>query len=171
MNKQEMQEKAKAATAKAKDSLSKMTSSLPPEVKERVSNTKTWLRFVLVVVLFTVISLFLFRLLLWVTGILILVQFLFMLFTGGTNPALNTINRGLARYVGQVWEYLLFCSDRFPIPDWIRNFSTSGSNNQPTPPPVQPQSTPSAAVTSADPADVDIQDTRQDSADGQNRGI
>ncbi len=156
MNKQEMQAKAREGQAKAKDGVSRMASALPPELRQRVSNTNTWLRFVFVFVLFTVIYFFLFRLLLWVTGLLILTQFLFMLFTGGTNTVLNNLNRRLATYVGQIWEYLLFCSDRFPLPDWLRNLSSSSSSaDQPTPP-------------STDPAtDVRSDDTRAESSDSR----
>lgn len=175
MNKQEMQAKAREMQAKAKDGVSRMTNALPPEVRQRVSNKNIWLRFLLVFVLFVVVALFLLDLLLWVTGLLLLAQFFFMLFTGSTNTTLNNINGGLARYVGQVWEYLLFCSDRFPIPDWVRNFSSSGSASapaQPTPRPVEPETYP-ASVTSND---VEIkeapsQDTQPDFQDGQNRNI
>lgn len=152
MNKQEMQAKAREVQAKAKDGVSRMASALPPELRQRVSNTNTWLRFALVFILFIVIYFFLFRLLLWVTGVLILAQFLFMLFTGGTNTALNNLNRGLATYVGQVWEYLLFCSDRFPLPDWLRNLSSSGSSPTQPPPP---------------PADVSSQDAQAESSDSR----
>ncbi len=169
MNTHEMQEKAKAATAKAKDSLSKMTDALPPEVKARVSNTHTWIRFVLVVILFTVIALFLFRVLLWATGLLIVVQFLFMLFTGNTNPALNNINRGLARYVGQVWEYLLFCSERFPLPDWVRNL-TSSSASEPTQQPA-PANTQPAAQSVAPASEWKSSETQGDVPNDPNRSI
>ena len=173
MNKQEMQAKAREMQAKAKDGVSRMTSALPPEVRQRVSNKNIWLRFLMVFVLFVVVAWFLLRLLLWVTGLLLLAQFFFMLFTGSTNTTLNNINRGLARYVGQVWEYLLFCSDRFPIPDWVRNFSSSGSGSasspaQPAPQPVEPETGP----VSVTPDSSDSGPTTQSNApDEHNRNI
>jgi hypothetical protein len=51
-----------------------------------------------------------------VVGVVVLLQFLHVLFTGETNPRLKDLGLSLARYVYQVVEYLTFNTEVRPFP-------------------------------------------------------
>jgi len=81
-----------------------------------IKSHSTWLRlfFMLVVVLLYGVS----RI---VTGAVIVLQFFWMLFTGGTSKQLQDLGQGLATYTYQIILYLTFNSEQRPFPfdaDW-----------------------------------------------------
>ena len=147
MNTQEMKDKAK-------DVMSSVAHAVPEDIKQRVSNKKTWFKLLPVLLVFVLFAWLLVGILVWITGLLMLVQFGFVLFTGHTNVPLNNINRGLARYVGQLWEYLLFCSDRFPLPEWLSNslgsLNNRGGSTESSPPAQQQPTTHSPSSSHSD---------------------
>lgn len=87
--------------------------------KSFTSNIKSrtaWLRlfFMLVVVLLYGVS----RI---VTGAVVILQFFWVLFTGGTNKQLRELGQALATYTYQIILYLTFNSEQRPFPfdtDW-----------------------------------------------------
>ena len=85
----------------------KSTKSFSGNIKSRSS----WLRlfFMLVVVVLYGIS----RI---VTGAVVVLQFFWMLFTGGTNIKLRGLGQALATYTYQIILYLTFNSEQRPFP-------------------------------------------------------
>lgn len=56
-----------------------------------------------------------------VVGAVVVVQFFWVLFTGGVNQSLETFGQSLATYTYQIIRYLTFVSDERPFPfdaDW-----------------------------------------------------
>jgi hypothetical protein len=81
-----------------------------------IKSHSTWLRlfFMVVVVLLYGVS----RI---VTGAVIVLQFFWVLFTGGINKQLQDLGQALATYTYQIILYLTFNSDQRPFPfdsDW-----------------------------------------------------
>jgi hypothetical protein len=88
----------------------------PNSVIENVKTRSTWLRlfFMFVVILLYWVS----RL---VVGVVVLLQFFWVLFTGETNKPLETFGQSLATYTYQVIRYLTFNTEERPFPfdlDW-----------------------------------------------------
>ena len=88
----------------------------PLSVKEHVKQRSTWLRlfFMLVVVLLYTVS----RI---VIGVVVLLQFFWVLFTGETNRQLEAFGQSLATYTYQIVRYLTFNTEERPFPfdlDW-----------------------------------------------------
>jgi hypothetical protein len=86
-----------------------------PTVGDHVRSKSTWLR-LLYMLLFAAA---------WgltrvVVGAVIVLQFLWLLFTGATNPRLTVFGQGLATYTYEILLYLTFNTDRRPWPfaDW-----------------------------------------------------
>jgi hypothetical protein len=90
--------------------------SEPGDIQQHIKSRTTWLRllFMLVLVLIYGVS----RL---VVGAVVLLQFLWVLFTGETNERLRELGQSLATYTYQVIRYLTYNTDSRPFPfddDW-----------------------------------------------------
>jgi len=88
----------------------------PVPVKENMKNRSTWRRlfFMLVMVLLYSVS----RV---VVGMVVLLQFFWVLFTAATNESLETLGQSLATYTYQLILYLTFNTEERPFPfdlDW-----------------------------------------------------
>ena len=56
-----------------------------------------------------------------VVGLVVVLQFFWVLFTGNTNPSLQSLAQSLATYTYQITRYLMFVSEERPFPfdaDW-----------------------------------------------------
>ena len=85
-------------------------------LKHHVKSRATWLRlfFMLVVVLLYGVS----RV---VVGAVVVLQFFWLLFSGGTNTRLQLLGQALATYTYQIILYLTFNTEQRPFPfdaDW-----------------------------------------------------
>lgn len=85
-------------------------------IEDNLKSRSTWMRFV-----FMCLS----ALLLWIAGVVgifvVVVGFLWVLFTGDVNRQLQTVGNSLATYVQQIVRYLTFNTDDRPFPlggDW-----------------------------------------------------
>ena len=79
--------------------------------RKNLTNTKTWMRLVymiLFVVAFNVAEL--------VLGVVVLVQFLFQLFTGQSNERLRTLGQGIGAYIYEIIVFLSYHPDDKPFP-------------------------------------------------------
>ena len=107
-----------------------MTNEVPPKdhvgdhyeerpqsnLERNLASGKTWLRlfFMLVVLLLWAVS----RI---VVGVVVLLQFFHVLFTGETNDKLKHLGEQLARYTYQIVAYLTYNTEHRPFPfdlDW-----------------------------------------------------
>lgn len=85
-------------------------------LEKNVKSRSTWLRlfFMIVIAILYGVS----RL---VVGLVVVLQFFWVLFTGKTNPPLENFAQSLATYTYQIIRYLTFVSDQRPFPfdmDW-----------------------------------------------------
>jgi len=85
-------------------------------VKENLKKRSTWLRlfFMLVIILLYSVS----RV---VVGMVVLLQFFWVLFTSETNKSLESLGQSLATYTYQIVRYLTFNTEERPFPfdlDW-----------------------------------------------------
>ncbi len=82
-----------------------------PAFEEHLKSRSTWLRllFMIVMVVFYAVS----RL---VVTLVVVVQFLHVLFTGETNERLKHLGRSLAAYTLQILLYLTFNTEERPFP-------------------------------------------------------
>ena len=86
------------------------------EFEEHIKSRTTWLRLV-----FMVVFVFLYGISRFVVGAVVLLQFLWVLFTGETNERLRTLGQSLATYTYQIVRYLTYNTDSRPFPfddDW-----------------------------------------------------
>jgi len=88
----------------------------PMTMKNHLKTRSTWLRlfFMFVVMLLYSVS----RV---VVGVVILLQFFWVLFTGETNNSLEKLGQSLATYTYQIIRYLTFNTEERPFPfdlDW-----------------------------------------------------
>ena len=88
----------------------------PMPVKKNLRRQSTWLRlfFMLVVILLYWVA----RL---VVGMVVLLQFFWVLFTGETNKSLERLGQSLATYTYQIIRYLTYNTEERPFPfdlDW-----------------------------------------------------
>lgn len=82
-----------------------------PAIEENLKSRSTWLRLVFMFVFYilgSVASL--------VVSVVIVLGFLWVLFTGGTNEQLKRTGQGIATYLAQIIEYLTYNSDVRPFP-------------------------------------------------------
>lgn len=88
------------------------------ELKTNLRKRQTWLRG-LYMLLFIVI----FHVAEFVVGAVVLLQFLFTLFTGNTNTRLLNFGQSLSQYVYQILCFLTFNSEAMPFPfaDWPKS--------------------------------------------------
>lgn len=84
-------------------------------LEQNLKQRSTWRR-----LLFMLLFLFLWGVSRVVTAAVVLIQFLWVLFTGQTNEQLLKLGQGLATYSYQIVLYLTFNSDQrpFPFTDW-----------------------------------------------------
>jgi hypothetical protein len=100
-----------------KDHVADHSEQRPPSTLERnLSSSRTWLRlfFMLVVLLLWAVS----RI---VIGVVVLLQFFHVLFTGEVNEKLRHLGEQLARYSYQIVAYLTYNTEHRPFPfdlDW-----------------------------------------------------
>lgn len=88
----------------------------PGDFEEHIKSRTTWLR-----LLFMLILVFLYAVSRVVVGAVVLLQFLWVLFTGETNERLKGLGQALATYTYQVIRYLTYNTDSRPFPfddDW-----------------------------------------------------
>lgn len=85
------------------------------EIKEKLSNTETWIRGIYIILFLLILGLTKF-----IIGALVLFQFLSSLITGSTNERLVEFGQSLAAYVSQVVLYLCYSTNDKPYPfsDW-----------------------------------------------------
>ena len=79
--------------------------------KKNLTDTKTWMRLVymiLFVIAFNVAEI--------VLGAVVIVQFLFQLFTGQSNERLRTLGQGLGAYIYEIIVFLTYHADDKPFP-------------------------------------------------------
>jgi hypothetical protein len=85
------------------------------EIKENLQKQSTWLRglYMLMFALFYGLAEI-------VLFAVVIIQFLFELFTGNTNPRLLKLGQGIATYIYQIIQFLTFNSDykSYPFGAW-----------------------------------------------------
>lgn len=88
---------------------------MDPELKENLRKRQTWLRG-----LYMVLFILAFHVAEFVLGAVVLLQFLFTLFTGNTNLRLLQFGQNLSEYVYQILRFLTFNTEDMPFPfsDW-----------------------------------------------------
>ena len=85
-------------------------------IEENIKSRATWLRG-----LFMLVFVFIYALSRLVVGAVVLLQFLWVLFTGEVNERLRGLGQSLADYTSQIIRYLTYNSERRPFPfdeDW-----------------------------------------------------
>jgi hypothetical protein len=91
-------------------------SAAPGNLERNLRTRSTWLR-----LLFMIVIAICHELARLVGGVVVLLQFLHVLFTGKPNERLKDVGLSLAQYVYQVVEYLTFNTEVRPFPfdaDW-----------------------------------------------------
>ena len=86
------------------------------DIKSKLANPDHWLR-LLIMLGFSFVLFIIAR---FVLSIVMLVQWILVLFTGETNQRLKEFTAGVNRYAYQIMEYMCFNSDErpFPFSDW-----------------------------------------------------
>jgi Flp pilus assembly protein TadB len=85
-------------------------------IETHLKSRPTWLRLVFMLIFYALISVAAL-----VSTVVVVLGFLWVLFTGDTNPQLKKTGQSLATYLSQVLRYLTFNSDERPFPfdlDW-----------------------------------------------------
>jgi hypothetical protein len=85
-------------------------------IEENIKSRSTWLRG-----LFMLVFVFIYALSRFVVGAVVLLQFLWVLFTGEINERLRMLGQSLAIYTSQIIRYLTYNSEQRPFPfdeDW-----------------------------------------------------
>jgi len=85
------------------------------EIKEKLSNTNTWIRG-----LYMLLFLFIMGAAKFAIGVLVLFQFLTHLFAGNINERLVSFSSSLAQYISQIILYVCYVTEEKPFPfnDW-----------------------------------------------------
>lgn len=86
------------------------------ELEENIKSRSTWLR-----LLFMIVIVLLYGISRIVLGAVVVLQFLWVLFTGEPNGRLTGLGQSLATYTYQIVRYLTFNTDSRPFPfddDW-----------------------------------------------------
>lgn len=79
--------------------------------EEHVKSRSTWLRLVFMIIMWV-----LYEVTRFVTAVVVILQFLHVLFTGETNPRLKDFGQSLAAYTHQMVSYLTFNTEVRPFP-------------------------------------------------------
>lgn len=82
-----------------------------PAIEDNLKSKSTWIRLV-----FMVVFCFLAWVAVLVASAVVLLGFLWVLFTGETNEQLRNAGQGIANYVHQIIRYLTYNSDKRPFP-------------------------------------------------------
>ncbi len=85
-------------------------------IENNVKSRSTWMR-----LLFMIICGFIYGLTRLVVFVVVVLQFLWLLFTGAPNERLTSAGQSLATFTYQLVRYLTFCTDTRPFPfddDW-----------------------------------------------------
>jgi Domain of unknown function (DUF4389) len=88
----------------------------PRAFEQHIKSRSTWLR-----LLFMIVMAVLYAVARIVITVVAIVQFLYVLFTGETNPRLKELGSSLATYDYQIVRYLTFNTEERPFPfdtDW-----------------------------------------------------
>jgi hypothetical protein len=80
-------------------------------IEEHLKARSTWVR-----LLFMIVMTVCYAVARLVVAVVVVLQFLHVLFTGETNPRLKDLGLSLARYVYQIVEYLTFNTEVRPFP-------------------------------------------------------
>ena len=81
------------------------------EIKQKILDTNTWLRGLFMLLFFLIAGVARF-----VIAVVVLFQFLSVLFTGNTNAQLLTLGQSLSTYIYQITLFLTFNSEQRPFP-------------------------------------------------------
>jgi hypothetical protein len=81
------------------------------EIKSHLKNVNQWTRIVYMI-LFTVI----FNVASFVIGVVVLVQALFAILTGGQNANVQKLGSGLAQFISEIVSYLTYTTEEKPFP-------------------------------------------------------
>jgi Domain of unknown function (DUF4389) len=103
---------------------------MDPELKNNLAKRKTWMRglyMLIFVVLYSVAEV--------VVGAVVVLQFLFTLFTGQTNARLILFGHDLSRYIYEVMLFMTFNSEELPFPfrEWPARNSADSPSQQDKP--------------------------------------
>jgi hypothetical protein len=79
--------------------------------EQHVKSRSTWLRLVFMIIMWV-----LYEVTRLVTAVVVVLQFLHVLFTGETNPRLKDFGRSLATYTHEMVSYLTFNTEVRPFP-------------------------------------------------------
>ena len=82
-----------------------------PAFEQHVKSRSTWLRLVFMIIMWV-----LYELTRVVTAVVVILQFLHVLFTGETNPRLKHFGGSLAAYTHEMVSYLTFNTEVRPFP-------------------------------------------------------
>lgn len=80
-------------------------------MQKNLKSRSTWLRLVFMIVFYVLISVAA-----MVATVVVALGFLWVLFTGDTNPQLKSTGQSLATYLSQIVRYLTFNTDDRPFP-------------------------------------------------------
>ena len=81
------------------------------EIKQKILDTNTWLRGLFMLLFFLIAGVARF-----VIAVVVLFQFLSVLFSGNTNAQLLTLGQSLSTYIYQITLFLTFNSEQRPFP-------------------------------------------------------
>jgi len=81
------------------------------DIEKHLKSRPTWLRLVFMVVFYALVSVAA-----MVATVVVVLGFLWVLFTGDVNPRLKSTGQSLATYLSQVLRYLTFNSNDKPFP-------------------------------------------------------
>lgn len=116
--------------------------TLDQQLKSNLSDHGTWTRLIFMVlfaVFFSVAEL--------VAGVVVIVQFLFKLFTGRANEELQAFGHNLAVYFSQIIDFLTYHSEQRPYPwaPWPGSESAEGRSARAPAPAARDEPAPPAA--------------------------
>jgi hypothetical protein len=83
----------------------------PNGLERHLKSRSTWLRLI-----FMIVMTILYAVSRFVVGVVIVVQFFTVLFSGDTNPRLKQLGQALATYTYQILQYLMFNTEQRPFP-------------------------------------------------------
>lgn len=95
-------------------------------IEENIKQKSTWLRG-----LFMLVFIFIYALSRFVVGAVVLLQFLWVLFSGEVNQRLKVLGQSLAVYTSQIIRYLTYNTEQRPFPfddDWPPGTTESDHN-------------------------------------------
>lgn len=96
------------------------------DVKQNVKSRNTWMRFFYMLVFALLMGLAEI-----VLAVVVIIQFFTVLLTGERNDKLLGFGRDLARYVFDIWRYLVFATEAqpFPFSDWQSSSAESDNDS------------------------------------------